>query len=61
MRIKSIIIAFFLVCCSFAARAQDDLHLYESALEALISHNLCLSSLVVGLKVLEILNLEGLI
>ena len=34
MRIKSFIVAFFLVCCSFAARAQDDLHLYESALEA---------------------------
>lgn len=34
MRIKSYIIAFFLVCCSWAVRAQDDSRLYESALEA---------------------------
>ena len=34
MSIKSYIIAAFLVCCSWALRAQDDSHLYESALEA---------------------------
>jgi len=34
MSIKSYIIALFLVCCSWAVRAQDDSHLYESALEA---------------------------
>ena len=34
MSIKAYIIAFFLVCCSWALRAQDDSHLYESALEA---------------------------
>ena len=34
MSIKGYIIAFFLVCCSWALRAQDESHLYESALEA---------------------------
>ncbi len=34
MSIKSYIIAFFLVCCSWAVRAQDDSHLFESAQEA---------------------------
>ena len=34
MSIKSYIIALFLVCCSWVVRAQDDSHLYESALEA---------------------------
>ncbi len=34
MSIKGYIIAFFLVCCSWALRAQDESHLYETALEA---------------------------
>ncbi len=34
MSIKAYIIAFFLVCCSWALRAQDESHLYETALEA---------------------------
>ena len=34
MSIKRYIIALVLVCCSWALRAQDDSHLYESALEA---------------------------